>query len=99
MDRVRTSRVGRLQELGQILLEHQASLCDFLTHDPRGVRIFPYLAKLSEHLLQERDETTKETEGPGTTCGPYQRNRRRMQGEAMPGPRADTGEGARGILN
>lgn len=60
MDRVRTSRVGRLQEVGQILLEHQASLCDFLTHDPRGVRILPYLAKLSEHLLQERDETTKE---------------------------------------
>jgi C4-dicarboxylate-specific signal transduction histidine kinase len=60
MDRVRTSRVGRLQELGQMLLEHQTSIGDFLTRDPRGVRILPYLAKLSEHLLQERDDISNE---------------------------------------
>jgi two-component system, NtrC family, sensor kinase len=61
-DRLRASRMQQLQELSRTLSEHQDSASDFLANDPRGQRILPYFAKLSSHLLVERDSMAKELE-------------------------------------
>ncbi len=62
-DRLRTSRVGQLTDLARLLKENQANIDDFLRHDPSGRRILPYLDKLSQHLVRERDELCEELEG------------------------------------
>jgi two-component system NtrC family sensor kinase len=62
-DRLRTSRVSQLKDLARLLREHETNIGDFLLHDPSGQRILPYLEKVSEHLVQERDELCKELEG------------------------------------
>lgn len=62
-DRLRTSRVSQLKDLARLLREHETNIGDFLLHDPIGQRILPYLGKVSEHLVQERDELCKELEG------------------------------------
>jgi len=62
-DRLRASRVSQLKDLARLLREHEANLGAFLLHDPIGQRILPYLDKVSQHLVQERDELCKELEG------------------------------------
>jgi len=61
-DRLQASRVEQLRGLSQILKENQSSIGDFLTNDLRGQRVLPYLAKLSDHLVRERDEMGIELE-------------------------------------
>ena len=61
-DRLKTSRVTQLPELSAMLTEKASSLQEFVTTDPRGQRVIPYLAKLSVHLLEERDLMKKESE-------------------------------------
>ena len=62
-DRLRASRVSQLKDLARLLREHETSLGDFLLHDPSGRRILPDLEKVSQHLVQERDELCTELEG------------------------------------
>lgn len=62
-DRLRTSRVSQLKDLARLLREHETNLGDFLLHDASGQRILPYLEKVSQHLVQERDELCAELEG------------------------------------
>jgi signal transduction histidine kinase len=62
-DRLRESRVDQFGELVRLLQEHQNEISDFLTNDPRGRRVLPYLGNLSKHLAQERDEMSKEVAG------------------------------------
>ena len=59
-ERLRETRIGQLGNLICLLQQHQHEIGDFLTNDPRGQRILPYLGKLSSHLAQERDEISKE---------------------------------------
>jgi nitrogen fixation/metabolism regulation signal transduction histidine kinase len=59
-ERLREGRIGQLGNLICLLQQHQHEIGDFLTNDPRGRRILPYLDKLSSHLAQERDELSKE---------------------------------------
>ncbi len=59
-DRLRGSRLGQLGELVRLLQEHQRDFGNFVAEDPRGQRILPYLGKLSTHLVQERDEMSRE---------------------------------------
>jgi len=61
-DRLRSSRVSQLKDLARLLRAHEGNIGDFLLHDPSGQRILPYLDKLSQHLVQERDELSKEVE-------------------------------------
>ena len=61
-DRVRSSRLAQLRDLSQLLAGHNGHIAEFLAADPRGQRIIPYLGKLSDHLLAERDEIGKESE-------------------------------------
>ena len=62
-DRLRTSRVSQLKDLARLLREHEANLGDFFLHHPSGQRILPYLEKVSQHLVQERNELCTELEG------------------------------------
>jgi C4-dicarboxylate-specific signal transduction histidine kinase len=59
-DHLRESRVIHVGELVRVLQEHEADLCGFLSHDPRGRRVLPYMANLAHHLEQERDQLGRE---------------------------------------
>jgi signal transduction histidine kinase len=62
-DQLRESRVAQLTGLVQLLRENEAGIIDFLTSDPRGARIFPYLYKLAQQLEKERERLTHEVAG------------------------------------
>ena len=62
-DRLQASRVGQLSEVARLFKENTPNIGEFLTDDPKGQRLLPYLDKLSEHLVQERDELCTELEG------------------------------------
>jgi signal transduction histidine kinase len=55
LDRIQQSKVSRIASVVSLLREHDQDLCEFLRRDEKGVHIIPYLAKLSDHLLRERD--------------------------------------------
>jgi signal transduction histidine kinase len=59
-DHLRESRIRQLGELVRLLQEHKSGMDDYLTNDPRGRRLLPYLASLSEHLEAERGLLGKE---------------------------------------
>lgn len=61
-DRLRVSRINQIGELVQTIEDHKSELSDFLTNDPRGQRMLPYMGNLSHHLEQERKELGKEVE-------------------------------------
>ena len=54
-DHLRALRIGQIGELVSVLLAHKDGLSDFLTNDPRGQRVLPYMKNLSSHLEQERN--------------------------------------------
>jgi signal transduction histidine kinase len=54
-DHLRALRIDRVGELGRVLEDHKSGLSDFLTNDPRGQRVIPYMISFSRHLEQERD--------------------------------------------
>ncbi len=59
-DQLRESRVTQLTGLVQLLREKEGRIADFLTSDPRGVRIFPYLYKLTQKLEEDRERLMQE---------------------------------------
>jgi len=61
-NKIRESRIGNLLALTAMLEEHSDNLPDFLTRDPKGQRIAPYLAKLGSHLEEERQVMLRELE-------------------------------------
>jgi signal transduction histidine kinase len=54
-DHLRALRISQIGELVSVLEDHKSELSDFLTNDPRGQRVLPYMGNLSRHLGQERD--------------------------------------------
>ncbi len=63
VDRLRASRLNGLGRLATLLQEHQNDLSSFLTEDPKGKQIVPYLASLGESLLAEQREILHELSG------------------------------------
>jgi C4-dicarboxylate-specific signal transduction histidine kinase len=61
-DRLRGSRISQLGEMVSILHDHQGEIGDFLANDRRGQRVLPYLASLSQHLEEERNQLCKEAD-------------------------------------
>jgi NO-binding membrane sensor protein with MHYT domain len=61
-DRLRESKLGGLAQSLELLREHTDRLGEFLTLDPRGVRVVPYLGKLAETLETERAAVLDEIE-------------------------------------
>ena len=53
-NKIRESRITNLVALAGMLEEHSGDLPDFLSHDPKGQRVVPYLAKLATRLEEER---------------------------------------------
>ena len=62
MDGVRNSKIVHLAQVNALLEEHEADLGEFLTNDPRGRQVPPYLARLCQHLMEEKALTLKELE-------------------------------------
>ena len=60
--KVRESHLTNLVALAGMLQEHSGELPDFLSHDPKGQHVVPYLAKLGSHLEEERQVMLRELE-------------------------------------
>lgn len=58
--KIREFRVDRLVELTRMIEEHSGDVAAFLTRDPRGQRVLPYLSMLGSHLREERDSALRE---------------------------------------
>jgi two-component system NtrC family sensor kinase len=61
-NKIRQSRITNLAALAEILGAHSGDLAEFMSHDPKGQRVLPYLAELSNHLHQERQVMLRELE-------------------------------------
>jgi len=59
-DLLRKSRVTGLAKAAQMLREHASDLGTFFSSDPQGQRLAGYLIALSESLVEEREEMSKE---------------------------------------
>lgn len=62
VDHLRASRVTQLGQVVSMLREHEANILDFLSSNPRGQRILPYLEKLARNLAEERDKLVGESQ-------------------------------------
>ena len=60
--KIRELRVDNLVALIHMLEQHSGDLPEFLTADPKGQRVIPYLAKLGDHFQSERDGWLEELE-------------------------------------
>jgi C4-dicarboxylate-specific signal transduction histidine kinase len=55
-ERLRGMRLEHVGRVAHMLEEHQADLTSFLTQDERGRHLRPFLSKLGQNLLDERQE-------------------------------------------
>ncbi len=53
-DSVQNSRISGVGKLSALLHEHAGDLAAFLTGDPKGQRVLPYIDTLADHLTGER---------------------------------------------
>jgi signal transduction histidine kinase len=61
-NKIRESRLTNLIALIDLLEEHSGNLPDFLSSDPKGQRVMPYLAKLTKCLGEEHQTMLREVE-------------------------------------
>jgi DNA-binding LacI/PurR family transcriptional regulator/signal transduction histidine kinase len=61
-DRVRHSKVANVARTCELLRTHEADLAAFLTGDPKGKMVIPYLTNLTEALAAERATMAAELE-------------------------------------
>jgi len=59
-DHLRELRISQIGELVNVLEDHKKELSDFVTNDPRGQRVLPYMGRLARHMEQDRDQPGKE---------------------------------------
>ncbi len=62
-DKLRHSKVENVARICKLLRDHEADLASFLSRDPKGRIIVPYLTTLAESLAAERKAATAELEG------------------------------------
>jgi PAS domain S-box-containing protein len=62
-DRLSKSRVTHLSKVSALLNENAANLGEFLTKDPKGVKLPSFIASLAERLGVEQAELLREAEG------------------------------------
>lgn len=62
-ERLKKSRSATLAKVVVLLREQEADLGRFLTSDPRGQQVLPYLTQLADHLADERQEALDELAG------------------------------------
>ncbi len=61
-DRLRQSKVSDLARVVQLIERHHDDLAAFITADPKGKQLVPFLGLLSTHLADERVDILKELE-------------------------------------
>ena len=59
---LRRSKCGNVSLIANLMKEHAADLGHFMTHDHKGRRLPGYLAKLGEHLVEEKRSIIAELE-------------------------------------
>ncbi len=64
-ERVRSSGTPKLARLASLVQEHQDDLGDFITRDPRGRHIGPYLGELSSLMCFEHAQMLNEVDALG----------------------------------
>ncbi|MBN1203523.1 MAG: PAS domain-containing protein, partial [Myxococcaceae bacterium] len=64
-DQLRSSRLNGLTRAIQLLREHASDFGTFLTQDPQGRKLPPYLIALSDQLQEEREAVLKEMHALG----------------------------------
>ncbi|MFP5229874.1 MAG: sensor histidine kinase [Acidobacteriota bacterium] len=62
-DQLRESRITQLSSVARLLEENNSNVAAFLTTDPRGARVLPYLYKLAQQLEKERERLMQEVAG------------------------------------
>jgi len=62
VDQVRHSKVANVARVCELLREHEADLATFLSVDPKGRLVIPYLSSLADTLGSERTAITAELE-------------------------------------
>jgi Na+/proline symporter/signal transduction histidine kinase len=65
-ERVRSSRVGNVARVSELMQLHEADLGTFTQQDPQGKRLLGYLKNLAEHLTSEQRELLVELESVST---------------------------------
>ncbi len=63
VEQVRKSKITSLAKAVQMLREHEHDVGNFLTHDPKGKQIPPFLVAISEQLTREQGTLGKEVQG------------------------------------
>ena len=58
--RLQQTRISNIARIAGLLQDNVADLTAFITHDPKGRQLLPYLIQLAEHLAEERDAALKE---------------------------------------
>jgi len=61
-ERVRRSTAPRLTRLASLVEEHSGDLGDFVTRDPRGRHLVPYLSELSRLMASEHEQMEHEVD-------------------------------------
>jgi ligand-binding sensor domain-containing protein/signal transduction histidine kinase len=61
-DSIKNPKLGDLAKVAAMLKEHEKDLGAFITIDPKGRQVPPFLAALSEHLLADQAASVKELE-------------------------------------
>ncbi|MCG8421226.1 MAG: HAMP domain-containing protein [Proteobacteria bacterium] len=59
-NRLRSSRISKLQRLAELVYSHDSDLASFLVEDETGRQLPHYLSKLAEHLENERIKVIEE---------------------------------------
>jgi ligand-binding sensor domain-containing protein len=59
-EKIRELRVNALGSAMDMLRLHEKDMAEFLSHDPKGQRVMPYLFKLAKHLQEEREYSLRE---------------------------------------
>ncbi|MEO6741781.1 MAG: PAS domain S-box protein [Chthoniobacteraceae bacterium] len=63
VDRLSKSRIAHLANVAAMLREHSADLAQFLTTDPKGMKLPAFIGSLAERLSVEQGELLRELEG------------------------------------
>lgn len=59
-EQLRKSKGPNLTRVAALLKENEARLADYLSHDPKGRQLLPYLGQLAEHITAEQTAALRE---------------------------------------
>ncbi|MGC3960518.1 MAG: CHASE sensor domain-containing protein [Verrucomicrobiota bacterium] len=59
-EQLRKSKTPNLTRVATLLRENESRLADYLSHDPKGRQLLPYLGQLAEHITAEQAAVLRE---------------------------------------